>query len=117
MIESGKFFFLARPRRFGKSLMVDTLANILQGNRKLFEGTYIWDKYAFDPSPVLRFSMNDLRAGSFEVNVKLLMSSIASKAEGVRHSTGYISGGTILPFCTAHKWCVQKVWQAGRSPD
>ena len=81
MIESGKFFFLARPRRFGKSLMVDTLANILQGNRKLFEGTYIWDKYAFEPCPVLRFSMNDLRAGSYDVNVRLLMSSIASKAE------------------------------------
>ena len=38
-------FFLSRPRRFGKSLFVDTLKEIFEGNQKLFEGLYIHDKW------------------------------------------------------------------------
>ncbi len=38
-------FFLSRPRRFGKSLFVDTLKNIFEGNKSLFEGLYIYDKW------------------------------------------------------------------------
>ena len=38
-------FFLSRPRRFGKSLFVDTLKEIFEGNQKLFEGLYIYDKW------------------------------------------------------------------------
>ena len=34
-------FFLARPRRFGKSLFVSVLAEILKGNKDLFEGLWI----------------------------------------------------------------------------
>ncbi|MBK8536973.1 MAG: AAA family ATPase [Candidatus Competibacteraceae bacterium] len=56
LAEQGKYYFLARPRRFGKSLLVDTLAEAFAGSRELFEGLYLeqhWDwsrKY-----PVLRF--------------------------------------------------------------
>jgi hypothetical protein len=35
-------FFLSRPRRFGKSLFVDTLKEIFEGNQKLFEGLFIY---------------------------------------------------------------------------
>jgi hypothetical protein len=38
-------FFLSRPRRFGKSLFVDTLKEIFEGNQKLFEDLYIHDKW------------------------------------------------------------------------
>ena len=38
-------FFLSRPRRFGKSLFVDTLKEIFEGNQKLFEGLYIHDRW------------------------------------------------------------------------
>ena len=38
-------FFLSRPRRFGKSLFVDTLKEIFEGNQKLFEGLYIYDQW------------------------------------------------------------------------
>ena len=38
-------FFLSRPRRFGKSLFLDTLKEIFEGNQKLFEGLYIHDKW------------------------------------------------------------------------
>ncbi len=38
LIEAGKTHFLSRPRRFGKSLLVDTLKELFEGNRALFEG-------------------------------------------------------------------------------
>ncbi len=38
-------YFLSRPRRFGKSLFVDTLKEIFEGNQELFKGLYIQDKW------------------------------------------------------------------------
>ena len=52
----GGYYFLSRPRRFGKSLFLDTLAEIFLGHRELFEGLYIYDKYDFKPHPVIRIS-------------------------------------------------------------
>ena len=57
LIESGtKFFFLSRPRRFGKSLFLDTLKEIFEGNKQLFKELYIYDKYDFIKYPVIRIS-------------------------------------------------------------
>ena len=42
----GKYFFLSRPRRFGKSLLIDTIKQAFLGNRALFSGLYLaqnWD--------------------------------------------------------------------------
>ena len=36
-----KYFFLSRPRRFGKSLLCSTLAELFKGNRELFNGLWI----------------------------------------------------------------------------
>jgi len=36
LIEQGKYYFLSRPRRFGKSLLVDTLKELFEGNEPLF---------------------------------------------------------------------------------
>ncbi|CCE22420.1 ATP-binding protein [Methylotuvimicrobium alcaliphilum] len=48
-------FFLSRPRRFGKSLLVDTLKELFEGNRALFEGLYIHDKWDWSKSyPVIK---------------------------------------------------------------
>ena len=46
LIDRGKYNFLSRPRRFGKSLLVDTLKELFEGNAALFEGLHIhpqWD--------------------------------------------------------------------------
>ena len=60
LIASGaKCYFLARPRRFGKSLFLSTLKYFFEGKRDLFKGLYIdsinweWEEY-----PVLRFDLN-----------------------------------------------------------
>ena len=55
---SGKYFFLSRPRRFGKSLLVSTMQSYFEGKKELFKGLAIeklekeWTKY-----PVLHFSL------------------------------------------------------------
>ena len=51
-------FFLSRPRRFGKSLTVDTLEQIFKGNKELFKGLYIYDEYDFEEYPVIRLNMS-----------------------------------------------------------
>ncbi len=56
LIKSGKYYFLSRPRRFGKSLFLDTLKEIFSGNRELFKGLYIYDRYEFEEYPVIHIS-------------------------------------------------------------
>ena len=51
LICSGSYFLLSRPRRFGKSLTIDTLEQIFKGNKELFKGLYIYDKYDFKEYP------------------------------------------------------------------
>ena len=41
LVEEGEFYFLSRPRRFGKSLLIDTIAEAFAGNKKLFSGLYL----------------------------------------------------------------------------
>ena len=61
LIEKGKVYFLARPRRFGKSLTLATLEAMFQGRKELFKGLYAeeWlNRPGFRPSPVIRLSLN-----------------------------------------------------------
>jgi len=63
IIENYKYAFLSRPRRFGKSLFLDTLHNIFEGNKALFEGLAIYDKWNWEETyPVIRIDW----AGDFK---------------------------------------------------
>ena len=61
------FFFISRPRRFGKSLMISTLENIFRGRRDLFKGLAI-DKMDYDWAeyPILHFSFAGIKAKTSE---------------------------------------------------
>ena len=55
-----KYFFLSRPRRFGKSLLVDTLRCYFEGRKELFEGLYIYDKETeWKKYPVIRLDLSN----------------------------------------------------------
>ncbi|MEI6435020.1 MAG: AAA family ATPase [Bacteroidota bacterium] len=54
----GKYYFLSRPRRFGKSLLVDTLKQIFLGNKKLFKGFWIEEKIDWAVHPVIHIDMS-----------------------------------------------------------
>ena len=49
----GKYYFLSRPRRFGKSLLLSTLKEIFSGNKELFKGLWIYDKIKWETYPVI----------------------------------------------------------------
>ena len=67
MVKQGKYYFLSRPRRFGKSLLVSTLRAYFEGRKELFEGLAIdalekeWIQY-----PVLHFSLSLKRVMNLE---------------------------------------------------
>jgi len=52
--------FLSRPRRFGKSLLINMMIEMFSGNKKLFKGLYIYDKYDFKPYPVIHLTFTKL---------------------------------------------------------
>ncbi|MCL2072433.1 MAG: ATP-binding protein [Marinilabiliaceae bacterium] len=59
MIRNGKIYFLARPRRFGKSVIVSTFEAIFAGEKELFKGLHA-EKFMmdFEPSPVIFLDMS-----------------------------------------------------------
>ena len=60
----GKSYFLSRPRRFGKSLLVSTLKELFKGNKKLFKELYIYNKWNWEdkyPVIVLDFGGGDYK--------------------------------------------------------
>ncbi len=61
LVESGNYYFLSRPRRFGKSLLTSTLKELFLGSKALFEGLWIekhWDWG--QKNPVLYFAFNEI---------------------------------------------------------
>ncbi len=59
LIDRGKYYFLSRPRRFGKTLLVDTMQELFEGNEKLFRGLHIHDRWDWTVSnPVVRLSFD-----------------------------------------------------------
>jgi hypothetical protein len=65
LIEEGSYYFLSRPRRFGKSLFLDTLAELFAGNAPLFRGLYCYDRWDWSVRfPVIRISFAEGRLES-----------------------------------------------------
>jgi len=61
LAETGKFYFLSRPRRFGKSLLVDTIEELFSGSKDLFEGLWIYDKWDWThTNPVIHLDFAEL---------------------------------------------------------
>ena len=59
LIASGKLYFLARPRRFGKSLFLDTLHNLFEGRRELFTGLHAESNWDWEVKyPVVKLDMS-----------------------------------------------------------
>jgi hypothetical protein len=57
LINSGKYYFLSRPRRFGKSLLLSTIRYLFEGQKELFKGLYIEEKWNWEEIyPVIRIS-------------------------------------------------------------
>ena len=83
--EAGKHYFLSRPRRFGKSLLVDTLKELFAGSEELFQGLYIHDRWEWSVRhPVVRL---DFAGGSF-AEPGALHQEVIAQLEGVERELG-----------------------------
>ncbi len=70
-------FFISRPRRFGKSLMLSTLKCMFQGRKELFEGLKILNTdYDWKTYPVLHMDMATVTAGSIEAMARNLVGMV-----------------------------------------
>ena len=67
LISTGKYYFLSRPRRFGKSLLISTIEAYYSGQKELFQGLFIdgteknWISY-----PILHFDLSAQKYDSAE---------------------------------------------------
>lgn len=80
---SGKYFFLSRPRRFGKSLFISTLEAYFQGRRELFRGLAIdSDDFDWTERPVIikKFRLRIIR---------IMRMDMFRRIEVVRSGGGY----------------------------
>jgi len=80
LARGGKYYFLSRPRRFGKSLLVSTLAELFSGRRDLFKGLWIEDKIPWTSHPVIHIDFLGLRYGSRDELIETLEYVIAQNA-------------------------------------
>ncbi len=84
LVEQGKHYFLSRPRRFGKSLFLDTLKDLFEGSRELFEGLEAcdrWDWSEWHPVIRLSFGSGDFKeAGYLHKNLSAQLSVLEAEA-------------------------------------
>ena len=82
LVTTGSYYFLSRPRRFGKSLLISTLEAYFQGKKELFEGLAVyglekeWKKY-----PILHLDLNTQKYETPEALENVLDESLASWEE------------------------------------
>ncbi|MDR2754978.1 MAG: ATP-binding protein [Planctomycetaceae bacterium] len=83
MITSGRIYFLSRPRRFGKSLLVSALDELFSGSKDLFDGLFIFDKWDWSQKyPVIRLDFGNIAfktSADLELSLTAFVKSIADK--------------------------------------
>ena len=90
LVEEGTHYFLSRPRRFGKSLLVDTLKELFEGNGELFRGLAIHGEWDWTVKhPVVRISFGSGEYGHpdgvrEDVDLQLAAMERRAKLEPVR---------------------------------
>ncbi len=81
------YYFLSRPRRFGKSLFVDTLKCLFEGRKELFNGLYIYDRWDWNTKyPVIHIDFTLNKSDKKEE----LKSFIENKLKAIAEKNGII---------------------------
>jgi hypothetical protein len=80
MADGGMYYFMSRPRRFGKSLTVSVLRNLFQGRKELFEGLWIAEhgEWEWKAHPVVLLDFNEISHDTPE-NLKLSLQRVLKK--------------------------------------
>lgn len=81
LVNGGKYCFISRPRRFGKSLLISTMEAYFQGKRELFKGLAIdRDDVDWNPRPVFRFVLNGIDPKSDD-SLRVLLEPMFARLE------------------------------------
>ncbi|ACG58261.1 protein of unknown function DUF1703 [Hydrogenobaculum sp. Y04AAS1] len=76
-LENGGYYFLSRPRRFGKSLFLDTLKEAFSGNKELFKGLYLYDNWDWDKKyPIIKISFASGNIRTSDILLDLMTSQV-----------------------------------------
>ena len=82
IINENKIVFLSRPRRFGKSLLVNTMEELFKANKKIFEGLYVYDKWDFrEKYPVIKLDLSKVKSVNPEILEKRLTNLVLGIAD------------------------------------
>ena len=77
------YYFLSRPRRFVKTLFIDTLENFFKGNKDLFRDLYVYKKdWEWEEYPIIRFDFNLITTtdnNKMKKNIKDVLKRTANK--------------------------------------
>ena len=93
LIDRGKYYFLSRPRRFGKSLLISTLRCLFEGRRGLFKGLWIENHWDWDKKyPVVVIDFNVIPANTPEE----LLSAISENLREISESYGIELSSSLL---------------------
>ncbi len=88
LVDEGTHYFLSRPRRFGKSLFLDTIKELFEGNEPLFQGLAIHDRWDWSVRhPVLRL---DFSRGNFK-EPSQLQEDVAAQLDALEKRLGVSS--------------------------
>ena len=99
LLDTGTHYFLSRPRRFGKSLFLDTLKELFEGNERLFEGLHIQDHWDWSKRhPVVRLSFG---GGNFK-EPGYLQANLMAQLDAVEHRAGMVSEYATAPERFGH---------------
>lgn len=84
LASQGQYYFLSRPRRFGKSLLLDTLKQAFLGNRDVFKGLYLehnWDWEKKHPVIHISFASNQVAStpAVFDIKITELLQNVATE--------------------------------------
>ena len=99
LVDEGTHYFLSRPRRFGKSLLVDTLKELFEGSEALFEGLAIHDGWDWSVRhPTVRL---DFAAGNFKEPGHLHRETMA-QLDGLARAAQVETRYDTAPACFRH---------------
>ena len=109
LINRADLFFLSRPRRFGKSLLLSTLNQLFIGNKEVFKGLYIYEHtdYEWETYPVLHFNFAD-----FGHQVAYLESALNNQID--KHATTFNIKQPYKKLSEKFTYLVQQIAKKGK---
>ena len=107
MASTKKCYFLSRPRRFGKTLLLETIKSLFEGKKDLFKDTYIYDKWDFKQNtcPVIFL---DFAGGKYKKEGKI-EDEIITQLASLEKKNNIVGGDRHIPIAVRLKNIIESI--------